>query len=188
MLFRSTILALIAVYASAESMIPDFSIPTTSNAGKRLLSKARKLENANQDQDDASWMSGYSIKYDSCTSLIQVREDANGDAEEGILYAQNLVKFVVCKGNSGCGGCGSGAAQYVVNMRDFVETYTQMKQEMQEQACETVKESCYCENANDEDNCEYQCYKDAGMSECMQYEGDEEEDANALMECAGKKR
>ena len=187
MLFRSTIFALMAAVASAESMVPDFSIPTTSNAGKRLLSKARKLEdgNQNQNQDDASWMAGYSIKYDSCSSLIQVREEGGGD-EEGILYAQNLVKFVVCKGTSGCGGCGSGAAQYVVNMQEFVQTYTQMKEEMQEQACETVKDSCYCENANDDEYCENQCYKDAGMSQCIQYDnGGEEQDAAALMECAG---
>jgi len=186
MLFRSTILALIAVAASADTMIPDFSIPTSSNAGKRLLNAARRLENANQQQDqEADWLSGYSIKYDSCSSLIQVREDANGNAEEGILYTQNLIKFVVCPGSSsGCSGCGSGVAQYVVGMQEFIETYTQMKQEAAEQACEMVREYCYCENANDDEACENQCYKDAGMSDCIQYEGQEQQDVAALMECA----
>jgi len=126
-------------------------------------------------------LAGYSIKYDSCSSLIQVREEGGGD-EEGLIYTQNLVKFVICPGNE-CSNCGKGIAQYVVNMRDFVEAYTEMKQEKQQQACETIAEYCYCDNANDDEVCENQCYADAGMSECIQYEGQEDADVAALMEC-----
>lgn len=187
MMFRSAIFAMLAAcVAASDSMIPDFNIPTTSETGKRLMSKARRVEqnNNNQQNDEAEWLSGYSIKYDSCASLIQVREEGGGNDEEGLLYTQNLVKFVICPGNSGsCNDCGRGIAQYVVNMREFVEAYTEMKQEQQEQACETIQNYCYCDNANDDEACENQCYVDAGMSECIQYEGQEEMDVNAMLEC-----
>jgi hypothetical protein len=191
MLFRSTILALLAAVATADSMVPDFNVPTTSKTGKRLLSKARRLENNNnnnnnnQDGGEADWLSGYSIKYDSCSSLIQMREDGNADDEEGIIYTQNLVKFIICPGNSdGCSGCGNGVAQYVVNMQEFIASYTEMKEEQKEYACEMVRENCYCENANDDDACENTCFQTAGMTECIEYEGQEEQDLNAFMECA----
>lgn len=188
MLFRSTIIALVAACATATSVIPDFSIATDSTTGKRLLSKARRVEQNNQEAQEADWLSGYSIKYDSCSSLIQVREDADANAEEGILYTQNLVKFIVCPGNKSgsCDGCGSGVAQYVVNMNEFVQAYVEMKNEQKEQACETVREYCYCDNANDDQVCENQCFADAGMDECIEVEGQEEQDVAAFMECAGE--
>ena len=191
MLFRSTILALVAMYASAESMIPDFNVPTNSKTGKRLLSKARRLENNNQNNqnaEEAQWLSGYSIKYDSCSSLIQVREDADANGEEGILYTQNLVKFVVCQGNTegACNGCGNGIAQYVVNMQEFVQAYVEMKNEIKEQECEMIREYCYCENANDDEVCENNCFTEAGKTECIEVEGLEEQNVEAFMECESK--
>jgi len=194
-MFRSAIFAMLTACVAAkkfpvaheDAMIPDFNIPTDSTSGKRLLSKARRLEqnnnNNNQNGEEAQWLSGYSIKYDSCASLIQVREEGGND-EEGLLYTQNLVKFVICPGNSGsCSDCGKGIAQYVVNMREFVEIYSEMKQQQQEQACEQIREYCYCDNANDEEYCENQCYTDAGMSVCIEVEGQEEMDINAMLEC-----
>jgi len=192
MLFRSAIFAVLAACIAAkkspvavgDAMIPDFNVPTGSKTGKRLLAKARRLENNGNDDQEADWLAGYSIKYDSCSSLIQVREEGGGNDEEGFLYTQNLIKFVVCKGSSsGCSDCGSGIAQYVVSMIEFVEIYTEMKQEKQEAACEMIAEYCYCDNANDEDVCENQCYIDADMSECIQYDGQEDNDIAALLEC-----
>merc|ERR1719413_336728 len=170
MMFRSALFAMLAACVAAKKIpvaqeIPDFNIPTDSASGKRLLSKARRLEQNNNNQqqnaEEADWLSGYSIKYDSCASLIQVREEG-GNEEEGLLYTQNLVKFVICPGNSGsCNDCGRGIAQYVVKIREY----------------------CYCDNANDEEYCENQCYTDAGMSVCIEVEGQEEMDINAMLEC-----
>lgn len=178
---------MLAAFVSAETMISDFNIATDSNMGKRLLSKARRLEqNGQQNQDEGDWLVGYSIKYTSCSSLIQIREEGGGE-DEGLLYTSNLVKFVICPGaSSGCKDCGSGIASYVVNMKDFVEAYTQMKEQDKEQACETVKDYCYCDNANDDEACENQCYADAGMDDCIEYEGQEEMNMEEYMECAGK--
>jgi len=184
-MFKSAIFAMLAAFVSAETVISDFNIATDSKMGKRLLSKARRLEqNGQQNQEAGDWLVGYSIKYTSCSSLIQIREEGGGE-DEGLLYTSNLVKFVICPGaSSGCSDCGSGIASYVVNMKDFVEAYTQMKEEEKQQACETVKEYCYCDNANDDQACENQCYADAGMDDCVEYEGQEEMNIAEFMECA----
>ncbi len=71
-------------------------------------------------------------------------------------------------------------------MNEFVQAYVEMKNEQKEQACETVREYCYCDNANDDQVCENQCFADAGMDECIEVEGQEEQDVAAFMECAGE--
>mmetsp|Transcript_49993 Transcript_49993/g.53967 ORF Transcript_49993/g.53967 Transcript_49993/m.53967 type:complete len:425 (-) Transcript_49993:165-1439(-) len=190
MLFRCAIFAAIVACVTAKSlpkstgdiMIPDFDIPTESKIGKKLLSKARRLDDGNEQEAD--WLAGYSIMYYSCSSLIQVREEG-GNEDEGILYTQNLVKFVVCPGNAAgsCNDCGDGIAQYVVNMMEFVEAYTEMKLEQQEYACEMIAEYCYCDNANDEEVCENQCYVDAGMDVCIEYENGDDFEIQEFLEC-----
>ncbi|KAG7338959.1 hypothetical protein IV203_016235 [Nitzschia inconspicua] len=190
MLFRSAIFATLAAAVTAsfgaDTMITpqnDFNIPADSKIGRKLMEKARFLEGNNQVNAE-DWLYGFSIRYDSCASLIQIREEG-GNNDEGLLYTQNMVKFTLCPGSSdGCSGCGSGAATYVVNMNDFVDAYTEMKLEAQEYACEMIREYCYCENANDDQVCENQCYTDAGMDVCIEYEGGDEFEIQRYLECA----
>jgi hypothetical protein len=191
MFIRSAIVATLAATVTAsfgaDMMIApqhDFHIPGDSEIGRKLMKNARSLE---QNQNDGSWLYGFSIKYDSCASLVQLRgEGDNKDGGDGLLYTQNLVKFIACPGSSdGCSGCGSGAATYVVNMMDFLDAYTEMKLTQQEYACEMIREYCYCENANDDQVCENQCYSDAGMSECINYEGEDNFEIQRYLECAG---
>jgi len=49
---------------------------------------------------------------------------------------------------------------------DFVEMYFQAKMDAQEYNCEVTKNNCYCENANDDQACESQCYANAGLDYC----------------------
>jgi len=58
----SAILAAIPVAAMATEL-PDMAIEATSQAGSRLLSKARRLDN--NDSVDSTWVSGYSLKFHS---------------------------------------------------------------------------------------------------------------------------
>jgi len=55
-------------------------------------------------------------------------------------------------------------------MLEFIQAYTEYKQEAQEQACENIQENCNCENANDDNACLYQCYVSAGMEVCFENE------------------
>lgn len=181
MLFKSTTLALLAA-SCVSAMSPNAGIPADSKAGRNLLSQARMLDQ--QDEDDMTWMTGYSIKYLGCSALVQVREEG-GNAEEGEsnLYTMNLVKFALCPSTSSCSSCGNGKAQYVVNMETFVNAYTEMQMNAQEQACENIRENCDCDNANDEDACQNQCYYNMGMDSCVEMDGDEEFDAQEYLEC-----
>ena len=92
MLFKSTILALLVGAASAKTLRPNSGIPADSKAGHKLMSKARVLDEAEDEQDDGdmTWMAGYSIKYLGCTSIVQVREEG-GEEDESNLYTMNLV-------------------------------------------------------------------------------------------------
>ncbi|KAL3944741.1 MAG: hypothetical protein SGBAC_001160 [Bacillariaceae sp.] len=178
MLFKSTIVTSLIV--SAAALRPDNDIPADSKAGMKLMSQARQLNQENQE-DDMSWIAGYSIKYIGCSSLLQVRED--GGEDESNLYTMNLAKFALCSASNSCSSCGNGAAQYVVNMETFVDAYTEMALNAQEEACENIRENCYCDDANDDDACENQCYTNMGMDVCIEYEGGEEFEIQEYLEC-----
>ena len=177
----SLLLALLAaqVSASDNAVIPDFDVKAGSKLGKRLLSKARALN----EERDVTFVANYSIKYRGCSSLIQISNEAND--EQGLLYTQNLVKFSLCPSDAGCDQC-KGGADYVVNMMEFLDAWTENKMNTLEQTCENIRENCYCNNNyNDDEACENQCYTDAEMTECMQIEGDEEFEIQRYLECAG---
>jgi hypothetical protein len=187
MMFRTAILATLAASVAAKSFIPEADISADSRFGKRLMEKAtRSLEN---DGGDSTWMVDYSIKYLGCSSLIQVNAggEGGGDGDDGsFLYTANLVKFALCPSDESCSSCTTGSAQYVVNMMDFVDAYTEMKMEEKERQCEYVRESCYCDNGDDDYACESACYAAAGMDYCTEYEDDEEFEVQRYLECSGK--
>ena len=180
MMFRCAIIA--SLVASAAAFVPIEGIDATSNAGLKLMSKARSLENNKQD---ISWMVGYNIKYLGCTSLMQVNAEG-GEENKSMLYTQNLVKFALCPTSVTCSACGNGEAQYVVPMNDFVDAWTEAEMTAQQQLCESVRENCYCQYINDDEVCEASCYANSGYDFCTQYNEDFE--VQRFMECAGKSR
>eukprot|EP00542_Grammatophora_oceanica_P020919 CAMPEP_0194027736 /NCGR_PEP_ID=MMETSP0009_2-20130614/1818_1 /TAXON_ID=210454 /ORGANISM="Grammatophora oceanica, Strain CCMP 410" /LENGTH=394 /DNA_ID=CAMNT_0038666893 /DNA_START=53 /DNA_END=1237 /DNA_ORIENTATION=- len=166
-----------------------------SPMGSKLMASATLKEqhrSLNQNEErDVSFIANMSIKFSSCHSLLQVNgEEGGGGDGEGRLYTQNLVEFMLCPADTctyGSKFC-KGGAQYVVDMRTFVTLYVQMKQEELEQACQVVAENCYCDNANDDQACENQCYIDNGLEDCVEWNddqngGQEEEDIERYMEC-----
>jgi hypothetical protein len=77
------------------------------------------------------------------------------EREEG-LRSNLVAKFKLCPNNS-CRSCHNGG-EYIVEMREFVETYQEALKESQEYECETAKEACEysCENGGYQYN--YQNY------------------------------
>ena len=187
MMFRATAFLSCIAAVSAASINPAEGMAANSKMGRSLLKKAtvvtpaRNLDQNNGD-DDNTWIAKYDIKYLGCSSLIQVNPE--GNAEEGVLYNQNLVRFALCPTGT-CGSC-SGGGEYVVNMMEFVDSYTESKLEEKEYQCEMVRENCYCDNANDDEACENQCYTNANMGDCIEYEGEDEFEIQRYLECAGK--
>lgn len=182
-MFKAALFALLASAASAN-FVPKGDVAADSAFGQKLLSKATVVEHARHlDQErDVTFIAKYSIRYLGCSSLVQVREEGGGD--EGLLYTQNLVRFALCPSSS-CSSC-SGGGEYVVSMMEFVDSYTEFKLTEKEYACEMIRENCYCDNANDDDVCENQCYTNQGMPECIEYEGQEEFEIQGYLECEGK--
>lgn len=149
-----------------------FSMSANSEAGRKLLSKARKLE----EERDLSFLVNYSMKFSSCHSITQYAgvEGNDGGAEGETVWTQNLVKFKLCPSDS-CGyGCKGG--DYLVDMYDFVNQYTEEKMQAEELACENVRENCNCNYYDDEDACEAKCFSDNGLDYCIEEaEGDDEQ-------------
>ena len=185
MMFRTALVALLSSAVSAKIFNPSEGVAADSSMGQALLRKATVVKPARHLEQnyerDASFLAQYDIKYLGCSSLIQVNPE--GNADEGILYTQHLVRFALCPANS-CSSC-SGGGEYVVNMLEFVDAYTEAKLTEKEYKCEMIRENCYCDNANDDEVCENQCYTSAGMEECIEYEGQEEFEIQRYLECAG---
>jgi len=104
------------------------SVKADSTAGRALMSKARRL---NDEEDvDYSWLPGYSFKFEKCYSW-----DAFGREEQN--RQESYVVFRACPQGSCSSSCRHGA-EYIVEMREYVEAYTQAKQNLQEYNCQQV--------------------------------------------------
>jgi hypothetical protein len=149
---------------------------------------------------DSSWMGKASLKFDGCVSIPSF------EREEGIR--SNLVaKFRLCPDHS-CGSC-RNAGEYIVEMREFVETFQEAQREANEAECQTAQYNCeyqcqngnynannnangqynYYQNQNNQNNnneeyCQYQCLVDQGLDFCAEgQEGEEGMDVNEFAEC-----
>ena len=104
-------------------------------------------------------MAGYSIKFHSCATNDSFygeyfgNDNYNGGGgEQGFngIYKQRLAHFQLCPTDT-CGSSStSGCNDYVTDLGDFLYAYLQNKIAEEAVACENVKESCYCENAENE--------------------------------------
>lgn len=174
----------------------DGSIRADSKMGQKILGKARALENNNNNYA-YSWIGGASLKFDGCASIPMFERD------EG-LRSNMVAKFKLCPNNS-CGSCRHGG-EYIVEMREFVETYQEALKESREYECEYNTEVCEssCENGyqyqnydanannynnyngnnnnqNDDNYCLNGCLAEKGMSYCI--EEQEEQEMNEFAEC-----
>ncbi|KAL3796418.1 hypothetical protein HJC23_004215 [Cyclotella cryptica] len=163
--------------ATLQELSIDAEISATSQIGRTLLSKARSLENNNAD---FSWVSGYSIKFVKCATSQDYfagqyfggnNNNNNNNKNDnrngyGGMYEERLVHFKLCLSNS-CSSCDKGG-DYVIDLNEFVEAVVESKLSAQEYNCEKQKERCQytCQNANDDQACEYQCYANSGLSYC----------------------
>ena len=92
------------------------------------------------------------------------------------MYQQKLVHFKLCPSDS-CFRCKNGA-DYVVELSEFVDAMLEAKMTAQEYNCARVIENCYCDNAYSEEQCEYNCYQNAKMTECAEAMENNDNDEN----------
>lgn len=171
-------LAIVAPAAATRTfMRPGSNLSANSALGSRLLSKARRLD---QDEYDFTWAADYSIVFHSCHDTLEFRADAGGQSNDNSgnpTETNRMVLFKLCPSDKCGAGCKGG--EYLVEMREFVESYMESKEGEQEYACEQVKDNCSCEDddsVNDDDVCLAQCYAAAGLDGCEEDQNNGDDD------------
>jgi len=160
------------------------ALKANSSTGKNILSKATQTRRA--DEDANSWIADYSLQFASCHTVTQFNVQENGDNEQGGSTQQTLVKFKLCPSNK-C-GYGCKGAEYVTDMYEFVNQYTEWQMNDKEYKCEQIRENCACADDVDEDTCEYACYEAEGMADaCVEAEKDDDKyefELQEFLECS----
>jgi len=186
MMFRNIALLLSAVTATAKSLTSGgiYEINAESQLGNHLLASARKLE-GNEDFDN-TWVTNYSVKFQGCHHVAQWNEEADGD-EDVRIQTKRLVRFRLCPSGScestSAAGCKSGYGDYIIDMNIFVEAWLQAEMQDKEQTCENAANNCDCDEADDRDTCEYNCYINQGLDYCANLEEAEDFNVENYLEC-----
>ena len=171
MKFALALLATISSAMAATTIDATASVAADSKLGLDLLSKARRMEEADDAaQADATWISGFALKFQGCHHVAQFNADADGEEDVKII-TKRLIRFRLCPieycSSSSGGGCRSGYGDYIVDMDTFTGAYLENKAEQEEANCESYKEnSCNCYYADDAEACVDSCFASAGMTEC----------------------
>lgn len=193
------------VSAAFKTVAVSNDIKADSDLGMNLLSKARRLEQQEEQQEaeeEVSWVAGYSLKFQGCHHIQEWNADAD-DNNDVRIATRRLVRFRLCPSSScsasKAAGCGSGYGDYVIDMGTFVQAYVEASRRKQEYDCEMyLNYQCDCEDDDgkgddfDRDYCEYDCFNNAGMTDCVDrnpYEDDEQQkeefNIDEYLECAG---
>ena len=168
------------------------SIRATSTVGQKVLSKARRLEEAN-DEVDYTWVANMSLKFQGCYHTQQWNDEADGEDDVRVSTVK-LVRFRLCPSDS-CAmnspaGCEKGYGDYVIDMETYLQSYMEAVEQDQEYNCQYEEEygDCGCDGEDqgddfDEDICKYECYMGKGMEYCIdknpyEEEGEEKEEFN----------
>ena len=127
------------------------------------------------------------IKFQGCHHVCKCNAEVN--REDNVhIETKRLVRFCLCLSGYCLDDseirCKEGYSDYIVDMNEYVNAFMQMKEEYEEQKCETYAEAryCNCDDNNDEGGCLNDCYYAANMSYCIRTEGDL--GINEYMKCA----
>lgn len=183
---KLSIALLASTFGLTAAAAPKASITAGSKVGQKVLSKARRLENNANDEIDYTWVANMSLKFQGCYHTQQWNEEADED-EDLRISTQRLVRFRLCPSDTcsmeSASGCKEGYGDYVISMDQYLEAYFEAVEQDQEYNCEYEKEygDCNCQNADDEEICEYDCFMGKGMEYCVDNnpyaeEGQEEEE------------
>jgi len=111
----------------------------------------------------------------------QYQQYGQGSYNDGLIQ-QGMVLFTLCK-RSSCTKC---SGEYAIDMREFLDAYTEMKMAQEDYQCEYVREHCYCSSGYYE-SCLTTCYANAGLDSCMQqYYGGQVFQLQEYIDCSGK--
>jgi len=185
--------AALGVSAAKKNITPTGSIKASSKVGAKVMSKARRLEQDENEEIDFTWVANMSLKFQGCYHTQSWNDEADGE-EDIKISTQRLVRFRLCPTETcsmeSASGCDSGYGDYVIGMEEYLESYFEAVEQLQEYNCEYEKDygDCACDGENqgddfDEEICEYDCYMGKGMEYCVDknpYEDDEQEEEEEM--------
>lgn len=119
-----------------------------------LLDKAKVIRKLDEDADeDELDLSGYSIKFEQCTSVKQWSYDAdengNADGEDDKLVMNRFAMFKLCPSDN-YSSCNSNYGEYLISLDDYLMSTTEYFQQEQEEMCNMCDENCQQDDAVDD--------------------------------------
>jgi len=113
-----------------------------------MLDKAKVIRKLDEDADeDELDLSGYSIKFEECTSVKQwsYDEDGNnnggGEDEDDKLVMNRFALFRLCPSGY-YSSCNSGYGEYLISLDDYLMSTTEYFQQEQQDMCDMCDENC----------------------------------------------
>jgi len=182
-------LAILSAVLGLSTAAPKGDITANSKIGQSILSKARRVEENNNDAIDYTWVANMSLKFQGCFHVNQWNEEVDAD-EDVRISTQRLVRFRLCPSDycsmEMAAGCGAGYGDYIIDMDTYLNAYLQAVQEDHEYNCDYEKNNdCACDKDGQGDDfneeiCQYECFMGKGMEYCV--------DRNPYEENNGQKR
>jgi len=149
MKFTSAILSLAMVASAAAKTV-------TSKTAAKLIRSARRVEDAEQEEEEFSFLGNYNVKVVGCKRELE-QPIMNEDGE----YEYSAVLLRLCpSGEGGCdssisGGCSSGYGDMLVGMSTFVEAYFEDQEDDEDENGDDNFEAdkfAKCEEYNPDEN------------------------------------
>lgn len=188
---------LLAPVAAKKNPFP-LKQPKTTNTRKakqlsKLLSKAKTIRKLDEDEEEID-LSGYSIKFEQCSSVKQWSydgdEDNNAEGGDDKLVMNRFALFRLCPSDN-YSSCNSNYGEYLISLEEYLMSTTEYFQEQQEAMCEECDENCQQDDAN-QDGDDANAYGNANgydcscVDECDKIENMEDNgylDASNYIEC-----
>jgi len=149
---------LLAPVAAKKNPFP-LKQPKTTNTRKakalsKLIEKAKPVRKLDEEEEAEVDLSGYSIKFEKCTSVKQWSYENDGNNNnnnnEGVddkLVMNRFALFRLCP-TEYYSSCNKNYGEYLINLEDYLMSTTEYFQNQQEEMCNECDENCQNDDAN----------------------------------------
>ena len=160
-----------AVAGASAAGLHSIAFDASSKAAKKLMLSSLSVDSSRglEDSADQSFVADSSIYFDGCHNTSSWSDNS--------FSIVPLVRFRLCPTKYvHSGKCfTSKVGEYLTPMTTFVDAYMEYHLSYVRQQCENMRESCGCDDKNDDcaSNC-YETYNGVTWSQCSQEQGKEE--------------
>ena len=136
-------LAAATATAYAAKQLPS-EISASSHLGQSLLAQSRRLEQQDEEEEDFTWITNYSLKFAGCHHHATYNSEVDEDADVRIQTSK-LAHFRLCPSDS-CNKCTKNYGEYVIDLATFAKTFVEAQKRSREYECQLyMYEQCNCQ-------------------------------------------